>query len=130
MFGQGVPLGELDFWAGVVVVVDGELDDAVVGVLDCVPAALVVAVLCVVGEAAALAMPAAVPAVASAPASIVAPSSLEMVIGSNLLGSIGGLCRASCATSLSGSAGMRRGCVRPLVGCCPAAIRTYVRALE
>ncbi len=90
MFGQGFPLGEPDFWDGFGVVGDVEVpgDVEVVGVLDCV---LVVAVLCVVVAAPALAMPAAAPPVASAPATMVAPSSLEMVIGSNLLGSIGGV---------------------------------------
>jgi hypothetical protein len=47
-------------------------------------------VLCVVVAAPALAIPAAAPPVASAPATIVAPSSLEMDMRSNLLGSIGG----------------------------------------
>jgi hypothetical protein len=94
MFGQGLPVVEPDFWAGggfVVVVV--EVD----GVVGWVLAATVVAVLCVVGDADALAMPAAAPPVASAPATIVAPSILEIVIGSNLLGSIGG-----CASHRAG----------------------------
>jgi hypothetical protein len=86
MFGQGFPPGEPDFWAGVGAV--GVVE--VVGVLDCVVAALVAAVLCVV-DAEALAMPAAAPAVASAPATMVAPSILEMVIGSDLLGRLVGV---------------------------------------
>jgi hypothetical protein len=49
------------------------------------------AVVLVVGEADALAMPAAAPPVARAPATIVAPSILEIVIGSSLLGSIAGV---------------------------------------
>jgi hypothetical protein len=86
MFGQGFPLVEPDFCvgAGVVGVVDVD------GVLDCVLVVLAAVVPCVVVAAPALAMPAAAPPVASAPATMVAPSSLEMVIGSNLLGSIGG----------------------------------------
>jgi hypothetical protein len=92
MFGQAFPLGAADFWAGVGVVVDGV---ELVGAVDVVLAAPVDAVLCVVvGDAAALAMPAAAPAVAIAPATIVAPSILEMVIGSNLLGLIDGMCGA------------------------------------
>ncbi len=89
MFGQDLPLGAAGFWAGEgVVAVDGVV---VVGVLDGVLAALVLCVVVVAVVAApAFAMPAAAPAVASAPATMVAPSSLEMVIGSNLLGSIGG----------------------------------------
>lgn len=72
MFGQAFPLGAADFWAGVGVVV---------GAVDVVLAAPVAALLCVVvGDAAALAMPAAAPPVAIAPATIVAPSILEMVI--------------------------------------------------
>jgi hypothetical protein len=86
MFGQAFPLGAADFG----VVVDGV---ELVGVVDVVLAAPVAAVLCVVvvGDADALVMPAAAPPVASAPAIIVAPSILEMVIGSNLLGSVDGL---------------------------------------
>jgi hypothetical protein len=76
MFGHGFPLFDPEPWAGGgalgVVVVDEELG-GVVG--------LVVVVLCVVVVAPALAMPAAAPPVASAPATMVAPSSLEMVIG-------------------------------------------------
>jgi hypothetical protein len=91
MFGHGFPLVEPDFCAGAGVV--GVVD--VGGVLDCVLVVLGAVVLaavvpCVVVAAPALAMPAAAPPVASAPAIMVAPSSLEMVIGSNLLGSIGG----------------------------------------
>jgi hypothetical protein len=85
MFGQAFPLGVADFG----VVVDGV---ELVGVVDVVLAAPVAAVLCVVvGDADALVMPAAAPPVASAPATIVAPSILEMVIGSNLLRSVDGL---------------------------------------
>lgn len=83
MFGHGLPLGVPDFWLGAGVV-------GVVGVVDWVLAVFVEVVLCVVVAAPALEMPAAAPPVASAPATIVAPSSLEMDIGSNLLGSIGG----------------------------------------
>ncbi|HSZ06668.1 MAG TPA: hypothetical protein VK778_15885 [Solirubrobacteraceae bacterium] len=78
MFGQGFPLVEPDFGPGGVFVLGG--------VVDCVVVEVVAAVLCVVGEADALAMPAAAPPVASAPATIVAPSILEIVIGSSLLG--------------------------------------------
>jgi hypothetical protein len=81
MFGHALPLGAPDFCVGGVVV-DGVV---VVGVLDCV---LVLGVVVVVA-APALALPAAPPPVASAPAIMVAPRILEMVIGSNLLGSIG-----------------------------------------
>jgi hypothetical protein len=58
-----------------------------------VPALLVVvlASCVVVGEAAAAAIPAAAPPVASAPATMVAPSILEMVIGGEPPGSIGGV---------------------------------------
>jgi hypothetical protein len=83
MFGHAFPLGVADFG----VVVDGV---ELVGVVDVVLAAPVAAMLCVVGDADALAMPAAAPPVASAPATIVAPSILEMVIGSNLLGRLMG----------------------------------------
>jgi hypothetical protein len=88
MFGHGVfPLGKADFWVGLGVVgVVGVVE--VDGVLDCV----LVVLAAVVVAAPALEMPAATPPVASAPATMVAPSSLEMVIGSNLLGSIGGVC--------------------------------------
>jgi hypothetical protein len=92
MFGHGFPLVEPDFCAGAGVVGVVDVD----GVLDCVLVVLGAVVLaavvpCVVVAAPALAMPAAAPPVASAPAIMVAPSSLEMVIGSNLLGSIGGV---------------------------------------
>jgi hypothetical protein len=53
------------------------------GVADWVLAAVVLVLL---GAAAAPAMPATAPVVASAPATIVAPSILEMVMGTNLLG--------------------------------------------
>jgi hypothetical protein len=79
MFGHGLPLGVVDFCGGVVVV---EPDAA--GALVCVPLVLVVDVAA--GAAEALAMPAAAPPVARAPAIMVAPSILEMVIGSDLLG--------------------------------------------
>jgi hypothetical protein len=85
MFGHAPALVVADFWAGGVVDVDGvldvDVDVAVEGVLDAT-------VLWVPDAADALEMPAAAPPVASAPAIIVAPSILEMVIGSNLLGSI------------------------------------------
>jgi hypothetical protein len=86
MFGHGLPPDFVDFWLGVGVVV--ELD--VLGAAAfCVLLALVV--LVAVGAAEALAIPAAAPPVASAPATMVALSILEMVIGSNLLGSIDGV---------------------------------------
>jgi hypothetical protein len=77
MFGHGVePDFEVpDFWACAVPVVGGVVE------LDVV-AAGVVAVL---DDDAASAIPAAAPPVASAPATIVAPSILEIVMGSNLL---------------------------------------------
>jgi hypothetical protein len=87
MFGHALPLGAAAFWLGAGV---GVFD--VDGVLEGALAALVEVVLCVVVAAPAFAMPAAAPPVASAPATIVAPSSLEMDIGSNLLRSIGGVC--------------------------------------
>jgi hypothetical protein len=71
---------EPDFWLGAGVL-DFEGDVEVLGVLGCLLVAPVVVVLCVVGDAAAPAMPATAPPVASAPATIVAPSILEMVIG-------------------------------------------------
>ncbi len=111
MFGHGCPLGEPDFWPGALSLVDGDLvADAMLGAaVSCasagdvlvVPAESVVEVLCVLGAAAAPAMPAAAPPAASAPATMVAPRSLEMVmLGVNLLGRVG-VCRASCAPSLS-----------------------------
>jgi hypothetical protein len=104
MFGHGFPLGEPDFWVGLGVVGVVEVD----GVLDCV----LVVLAAVVVAAPALEMPAATPPVASAPATMVAPSSLEMVIGSNLLGSIGGVCRPSWVTSLRAGPRVCRACVR------------------
>jgi hypothetical protein len=102
MLGHALPLGAADFWLGAGVgVVEVEVD----GVLDCGLAALVEVVLCVVVAAPALAMPAAAPPVARAPATIVAPSSLEMDIGSNLLGSIGG-----CAVIVRDRAKPKRRC--------------------
>jgi hypothetical protein len=77
MFGQGFPPVEPDFGPGGVFVLGG----AVVGLVDCVVVEVFAAVLGVVGDADALAMPAAAPPVASAPATIVAPSILEIVIG-------------------------------------------------
>jgi hypothetical protein len=90
ILGHGFPLGEPDFCVGLGVVglagVVGVVGVVgVAGVLDCVFVVLVAVV-----AAPALVMPAAAPPVASAPATMVAPSSLEMVIGSNLLGSIWG----------------------------------------
>jgi hypothetical protein len=87
MFGHGWLPDFVDFWVGVGVGVGVELDVLGAAAL-CVPVALVVLV---VGVVAALAIPAAAPPVASAPATMVAPSILEMVIGSNLLGSIDGV---------------------------------------
>lgn len=105
MFGHGCPLVEPDFCvgAGVGVVLVGA--GVVVDELELVGAAAadvadVADVVCVAGAAEALAMPAAAPPVASAPAIIVAPSILEMVIGSDLLGSSGGWFKPSCATAL------------------------------
>lgn len=96
MFGHGLPPGLVDFGLGVgVVEVPVELDvlgAVVVGV------AAVLVVLVVDGAAEALAMPATAPPVASAPATMVAPSILEMVIGSDLLGSIEGLCSHRAST--------------------------------
>ena len=89
MFGQAFPSGALGFFAGAPVLPDARVDVELVGVRACAGAAVVAAVLCVVGDADALVMPAAAPAVASAPATIVAPSILEMVMGSNLLGWVG-----------------------------------------
>jgi hypothetical protein len=85
MFGHGWPPDLVGFRVGVGGVV--ELDVLGAAAL-CVPVALVVFV--VVGAVAALAIPAAAPPVASAPATMVAPSILEMVIGSNLLGRLMG----------------------------------------
>jgi hypothetical protein len=85
MFGHG-PFPWPDFCGGA-----GVEGEGVVGVVDLVPAAvLLVAVLLLLllvpGAAAAPAMPEAAPAVARAPATIVAPSILDMVMWSNLLG--------------------------------------------
>lgn len=90
MFGQGCPLEELDLWLGVVELVEGGVVFDVPVAADA-PSALVAGVLvalvelvgevpCVLGAAAAPAMPAAAPPVASAPATMVAPRSLEMVM--------------------------------------------------
>jgi hypothetical protein len=81
MFGQGLPLGIVDFRDGV-----GVLDEpgalGVVGVVGAFVAGAALVVPVVAEDAAeALAMPAAAPPVASAPATIVAPSILEMVMG-------------------------------------------------
>jgi hypothetical protein len=89
MFGHGWLPDLVEFWVGAGVGVVDELEVLGAAAL-CVPVALVV--LVVAGAAAALAMPAAAPPVASAPATMVAPSILEIVIGSNLLGSIDGVC--------------------------------------
>jgi hypothetical protein len=96
MLGHGPPLGgvdfEPDFCAGGAVLpgVGFAGGVVVVVVVDCVPVVSLVLVPWVLVDADAPAMPAAAPPVARAPATMVAPSSLEMVIGSNLLGSIGG----------------------------------------
>jgi hypothetical protein len=81
MFGQGLPLGVVDFGDGVGVLdVPGVL--VVLGVVaTCVADAALVVPVVVDGAAEALAMPAAAPPVASAPATMVAPSILEMVMG-------------------------------------------------
>jgi hypothetical protein len=96
MFGHGslpgvVPDlgGEPDFGAGDGV--DGvvEVGIDVVGVVAvdvAVEGVVVAAVLEELGAAAAPAMPETAPPAASAPATIVAPSSLDVFIGSNLLG--------------------------------------------
>ncbi len=97
MFGHGLPPDLLDFW-GVGGAVEELVElDALGAVVAGVVAALVVLAV-VDGAAEALAMPAAAAPVASAPATMVAPSILEMVIGSNLLESIDGVCdhRARC----------------------------------
>jgi hypothetical protein len=82
MFGHGdePDLGVADFWVGAGVVgVDGvvavDVEVVAEGVLDAT-------VLWLPDAADALEMPAAAPPVASAPAIIVAPSVLEMLIGS------------------------------------------------
>jgi hypothetical protein len=77
MFGHGVePDFEVpDFWEGAVPLLDGVVDVEVVA-----------GVVAVLDDDAALAIPAAAPPVASAPATIVAPSILEIVMRSNLLG--------------------------------------------
>jgi hypothetical protein len=101
MFGHGCPLVEPDLCVGVVLVGAGVVVEEVELVeLVGVAGADVADVVCVAGAAEALAMPAAAPPVASAPATIVAPSILEMVIGSDLLGLDGGWCKPSCATAL------------------------------
>jgi hypothetical protein len=68
----------------------GVVGVVVVGVVGCV---VVAAVLVELGEAAAPAMPETAPPTASAPATIVAPSSFDVFIGSNLLVRVGWLCR-------------------------------------
>jgi hypothetical protein len=77
MFGHGVEpdFDVPDFWAGAV-----PLDGGVVDV------EVVAGVVAALDDDAALAIPAAAPPVASAPAIIVAPSILEIVMRSNLLG--------------------------------------------
>jgi hypothetical protein len=124
MFGQAFPLGAPDF--------DGALGEGVVvevlGVVDPVLAVLAAVVLGVVEAADALVMPAAAPPVASAPATIVAPSSLEIVMGrTSWFGWWGVVMVRSVAKR-------KRRCV---YGLCKAAgdlrrpcMRTYVRALE
>jgi hypothetical protein len=87
IFGHGWPLGEPDFSIGEVVFVgvEGAGALACVLVVGVVVVLCVAVVFCVVGAAAAPAIPAAAPPAVSAPATIVALSSLEMVIESNLL---------------------------------------------
>jgi hypothetical protein len=80
MFGHG-PFPWPDFCDGA-----GVEGVGAVGVVDLV---LVAALLVVPGAAAAPVMPETAPTVASAPVTIVAPSILDIVIWSNLLGSIG-----------------------------------------
>jgi hypothetical protein len=77
----------------------------VVGALD---VELDAAVLVVPGDAAAPEMPATAPPAARAPVTIVAPSSLEMVISWDLLGSFDRLCRASSVAELSGPVGRHK----------------------
>ena len=90
MFGHGLPPDLLDFWGagGAVGVVEELVELDVLGAVVAGVVAALVVLAVVDGAADALAMPAAAPPVASAPATMVAPSILEMVIGSNLLGSI------------------------------------------
>jgi hypothetical protein len=90
MFGHG-PLpgvpdlgGDPDFGAGDGA--EGVVGVDVVGVVVAVEGVVVAAVLEELGAAAAPAMPETAPPAASAPATIVAPSSLDVFIGSNLLG--------------------------------------------
>jgi hypothetical protein len=89
MFGQGSLVAQPPF-GGAFVEAGGGV--AVVGVGDVVAAVevvdpvVVVALLVESGAAGAPAMPAAAPPAASAPATIVAPSSLDVFIRSNLLG--------------------------------------------
>lgn len=87
MFGHALPPGTADFCDGAPV--EGVVA-AVVGVVVAVPAEFVVAVVGLVEAADALVIPAAAPPQASAPAIMVAPSSLEMVMGWNLLGRLVG----------------------------------------
>lgn len=89
MFGHGLPPDFVDFWGAVGVVEELVELDVLGAAAACVVAALVVLDV-VDGAAEALAMPAPAPPVASAPATMVAPSILEMVIGSNLLGRLMG----------------------------------------
>lgn len=81
MFGHG-PFPWRDFCDG------AGVDGLGVGLLGVVDLALVAALLVVPGAAAAPAMPETAPAVARAPVTIVAPSILDIVMCSNLLGSI------------------------------------------
>jgi hypothetical protein len=81
MFGHG-PLPWPDFCDG------AGVDGVGVGVVGVVVFVGVVALLVVLGAAAAPAMPETAPAVARAPATIVAPSILDIVIFSNLFRSI------------------------------------------
>lgn len=85
------PFGGAVFDPGAGVEGLGVVGVVVVGVVDCVVEA---AVLVELGAAAAPAMPETAPPAASAPATIVAPSSLDVFMRSNLLlGRSGGCCR-------------------------------------
>jgi hypothetical protein len=68
------------------------------------------------GAAAAPAMPEMAPPAASEPATIVAPSSLDVFMRSNLLGSVDEMTPPSCALALNGPVGACKAFHRPLYG--------------